>query len=125
MLERRPDLSQVLRRPESTLADVIGALPELAELSAEARLQVELDVKYAGYIDRQEEEVERQKKLETLELPEDLDYRGIAELRFEAREKLARVKPRSIGQAGRISGVNPADLTVIIIHLKKLARSSR
>jgi tRNA uridine 5-carboxymethylaminomethyl modification enzyme len=125
MLEKRPDLSQVLRRPESTLADVIGALPELGELSAEARLQVELDVKYAGYIDRQEEEVERQKKLETLELPEDLDYRSIQELRFEAREKLARVKPRSIGQAGRISGVNPADLTVIIIHLKKLARSSR
>jgi tRNA uridine 5-carboxymethylaminomethyl modification enzyme len=79
-------------------------------------------VKYEGYIERQASEVERARRLETAELPEDLDYRSIKELRFEAREKLATVRPRSLGQAGRISGVNPADLTVLIIHMKKLAR---
>jgi tRNA uridine 5-carboxymethylaminomethyl modification enzyme len=124
LLARRPDLLKVLRRPEGTLAHVLDALPELGELGAEARVQVELDSKYEGYVRRQEEEVERQKRLETTELPEDMDYRAIKELRFEAREKLARVRPRSLGQAGRISGVNPADLTVLVIHLKKRARSS-
>lgn len=125
LFARRPDLARVLRRPESTLADVEADLVELTELSAEARRQIELDVKYEGYIERQGEEVERQKRLESTALPEDLDYRAIQELRFEAREKLARVKPTSLGQAGRISGVNPADLTVLVIHLKRLARSSR
>ncbi len=117
---RRPDLARILRRPEASLADVPHE--ELDALSPEARVQVELDVKYEGYIERQAGEVERAKKLETTELPDDLDYRAIKELRFEAREKLAKVRPRSLGQAGRISGVNPADLTVLIIHLKKLAR---
>lgn len=119
LFAKRPDLARTLRRPEATLADVPH--DELATLSAEARTQVELDVKYAGYIDRQANEVERARKLEATSLPEDLDYRGVKELRFEAREKLAKVRPRSLGQAGRISGVNPADLTVLIVHLKKLA----
>ncbi|MBI3724459.1 tRNA uridine-5-carboxymethylaminomethyl(34) synthesis enzyme MnmG [bacterium] len=122
LLGRKPELARVLRRPEATLPDIDGDLPELSSLSAEAREQIELDTKYEGYIARQEEDVERSKKLESEELPEDLDYRSIQELRFEAREKLSKVRPRSIGQAGRISGVNPADLTVLIIHLKKLAR---
>jgi tRNA uridine 5-carboxymethylaminomethyl modification enzyme len=123
MLARRPDLARIIRRPESTLADVLPSLPELAALPAEARLQVELDAKYEGYIARQEEDVVRVRKLEGTELPPDLDYRTIQELRFEAREKLAKVRPRSLGQAGRISGVNPADLTVLVIHLKKLERT--
>lgn len=116
---KRPELARVLRRPEATLAEIDA--PELLELSAAARLQVELDVKYEGYIERERDSVERARRLEGTELPEDLDYRSIRELRFEAREKLAKVRPRSLGQAGRISGVNPADLTVLIIHLKKLA----
>jgi tRNA uridine 5-carboxymethylaminomethyl modification enzyme len=123
ILERKPELARIVRRPEGRLDDIIKDVPDLASLSVDARQQVELDVKYAGYIGRQEEEVERQKRLETTELPLDLDYRAIRELRFEAREKLARVRPRSLGQAGRISGVNPADLTVIVIHMKKLARA--
>ncbi len=118
LFAKRPELARVLRRPEAVLADL--GVPELAELSVEARAQVELDVKYEGYIERQASEVERARKLETTALPEELDYRSIRELRFEAREKLAKIRPRSLGQAGRISGVNPADLTVLIIHLKKL-----
>ena len=115
---KNQEAARVLRRPDATIDDVL----DFPEMSAEAREQVELDVKYEGYIDRQAEQVERAKRLEGTELPEDLDYRAIKELRFEAREKLAKVRPRSLGQAGRISGVNPADLTVLIIHLKKLAR---
>jgi tRNA uridine 5-carboxymethylaminomethyl modification enzyme len=118
LFAKRPELARVLRRPEATLAQVDA--PELGDLSEEARVQVELDVKYEGYIERQASEVQRARRLEGTRLPEDLDYRAIKELRFEAREKLARVRPRSLGQAGRISGVNPADLTVLIIHLKKL-----
>jgi tRNA uridine 5-carboxymethylaminomethyl modification enzyme len=115
---KNQEAARVLRRPDASIDDVL----DFPAMSAEAREQVELDVKYEGYIDRQAEQVERAKRLEGTELPEDLDYRSIKELRFEAREKLAKVRPRSLGQAGRISGVNPADLTVLIIHLKKLAR---
>src|SRR5207253_879105 len=117
------DLVRVLRRPENTLADVLADLPELATLSAEAQHEIKLDVKYENYIDQQAKNVLRQKKLETTKLPENLNYQSIQKLRFEAREKLARVKPRSLGQAKRISKVNPTDLTVIVIHLKKLTQA--
>ena len=81
--------------------------------------QVEIQIKYAGYIKKQLMEVEEIKRLEQKKLPEDLDYGQINGLRLEAREKLQRVQPRDIGQASRISGVNPADVSTLLIWLEQ------
>ena len=78
-----------------------------------------IGAKYRGYIDRQAQQVERFRRLEDKPLPLDLDYQSIAQLRAEAREKFARVLPRSLGQAGRISGINPADIATLLVHLKR------
>ena len=79
----------------------------------------EIQVKYQGYIKRELSEVERQKKLETKLLPPDIDYTKIVGLRLESAEKLSKIRPVSIGQAARISGVNPADISVLLIYLGK------
>ena len=81
--------------------------------------QVTIDAKYAGYIGRQGEQVERFRRLEEKRLPADLSYRAIPQLRAEARGKLERVRPVSLGQAGRISGISPADIATLLIHLKR------
>ena len=81
--------------------------------------QVTIEAKYGGYIGRQAEQVERFRRLEDKPLPADLDYRAIPQLRAEAREKFERVRPRSLGQAGRISGISPADIATLLIHLKR------
>jgi len=78
---------------------------------------VEIQVKYAGYLQRQEKQVAEFKKEESRLLPEDIDYLSIAGLRLEARQKLQEIRPLSIGQAGRISGVSPADIAVLLINL--------
>lgn len=88
-------------------------------LSVEEAEEVEIKVKYAGYIKRQEEQIEKFLKMEEILIPQDLDYDQLTSLRNESREKLKKIKPRSIGQAMRISGVNPSDISVILIHLKK------
>ena len=92
------------------------------EWSAAVAGQVEISVKYEGYIRRQMAEVEEFTRLESRLLPEELDYSGIDGLRLEAREKLAAIRPRSLGQAGRISGVSPADLAALMIFLEKEKR---
>ncbi len=78
-----------------------------------------IDAKYAGYIGRQSEQVERFRRLENKRIPSDFCYGGIAQLRAEAREKLERVRPISLGQAGRISGISPADIATLLISLKR------
>ena len=80
---------------------------------------VETEIRYAGYLEKENREAEKQKKLEDKILPSDIDYSKIEGLRLEARQKLMQVKPRSLGQAGRISGVNPADIAVLMVWLKK------
>ena len=80
-------------------------------------LTVETAVKYEGYIKRQRAEVERQARLESKKLPDDIDYKAIKGLRLEAAQKLDKIRPASVGQASRISGVNPADITVLLIYL--------
>jgi tRNA uridine 5-carboxymethylaminomethyl modification enzyme len=80
-------------------------------------LTVETDIKYNGYVEKQLSEVERRKKTEEKHLPKDIDYRSIKGLRLEAAQKLEAIRPQSIGQASRISGVNPADITVLLIYL--------
>ena len=80
---------------------------------------MEIQLKYAGYLEKQLKQVEEFKKEEARRLPEDLDYHSIAGLRLEAQEKLAAIRPLSIGQAGRISGVSPADIAVLLIYLEQ------
>ena len=80
---------------------------------------MELAVKYEGYIRRQEKQIAEMERLENRLLPEDIDYSAIQGLRLEAREKLARLRPRSLGQAGRVSGVSPADIAVLMVYLGK------
>lgn len=110
-------LDQILRRPDVSLADVWPAgrpppVPEVAE-------QVEIECKYAGYVERQARQVERFKEAESKRIPPDLDFLEIRELSAEARQKMALVRPASLGQASRIAGVSPADIAVLRVHLKK------
>jgi tRNA uridine 5-carboxymethylaminomethyl modification enzyme len=112
-------LAALLRRPAVALRDLEGLDTGAPEATEEARRQAEILVKYEGYIARQEQEVARFHRLEDQELPEDLDYQTLEGLRLEARAKLSAQRPRSLGQASRILGVSPADIAVLIAHLKR------
>ena len=111
-------MSELLRRPELDYRSLAALDPERPPLDRRTELTVEVDVKYEGYIRRQLAEVERTAKLENRRLPEELDYTVIKGLRLEAIEKLSAVRPLSVGQASRISGVSPADISVLLIYLK-------
>ena len=112
-------LADLLRRPQVSYADIAPFDPERPELSPAVTDEVEIQIKYAGYLTRQEKQVAEFKKEEARLLPENLDYAAIPGLRLEAREKLAAIRPVSIGQAGRISGVSPADIAVLLIYLEQ------
>ena len=112
-------LADLLRRPQVSYADIAPFDPERPELSPAVTDEVEIQIKYAGYLTRQEKQVEEFKKEEARLLPDDLDYAAILGLRLEAREKLTAIRPVSIGQAGRISGVSPADIAVLLIYLEQ------
>ncbi len=116
-LKSGASLADLLRRPAVTYEALSPIDPERPQLSRAIRLTVETDVKYEGYAKREQAEVERHKKLEEKKLPPDLDYASIKGLRIEAAQKLAAVKPLTLGQASRISGVNPADISVLLIYL--------
>jgi tRNA uridine 5-carboxymethylaminomethyl modification enzyme len=109
-----------LRRTEVTWEQLIGMHPPLASLSIPdaAREQVILEAKYSGYIHRQGEQVERFRKLESKSIPANFDFAAVPQLRMEAREKLSRIRPATLGQAGRISGISPADLAVLLLYLE-------
>ena len=113
-------LADLLRRPGVTYGDLTEFDPNRPVLSAAVTEEVEIQIKYAGYLARQEKQVEEFRKEESRRLPEDLDYMSIGGLRLEARQKLQEIKPLSIGQAGRISGVSPADIAVLLIYLDQL-----
>ena len=110
-------LGDLLRRPQLTYGDLARIDRERPNLPAEVVKTVETDVKYAGYIKRELAEVERQKKLEDKHIPADLDYKQIKGLRLEAGQKLDKFRPLTIGQASRISGVSPADISVLLLYL--------
>ena len=112
-------LADLLRRPEICYEDIAPFDPSRPALSKAVTEEVEIQIKYAGYLLRQEKQVEEFKKEEARLLPEDLDYASIGGLRLEARQKLQQIRPRSIGQAGRISGVSPADIAVLLIYLEQ------
>jgi len=127
-LKQKCKLSDLLRRPELTLAQVSllptdppegqDAVKQL--VLSEVRDEIQLHVKFQGYLKRQEEQVARFKKMEAMQLPEEIDYKTLSGLSNEVVEKLSKVRPRSLGQASRISGITPAAISVLQVHLKKL-----
>ncbi len=109
-------LAKILSRPESNY----DSLPKRDEsLSREVIEQVEIAVKYAGYVERQEHEIEKFKKLEDKQIPLAFDFSTVPGLRMEARQKLVKIRPATIGQAARISGVSPADVGILMVCLKR------
>ena len=117
-LKSGSSLANLLRRPAVTydlLAEIDVNRPDLPY---SVRLSVETDTKYKGYTDRQIADVERQKKFEAKLLPDTIDYTQIKGLRLEAAQKLSAIRPKTLGQAARVSGVNPADITVLMIYLE-------
>lgn len=112
-------LIDLLRRPQMTYDEVMTFDPHAPALPKAVREQVEISVKYEGYIRRQLSQVEEFEKLEQHALPADADYASIQGLRLEAREKLNAVRPLNLGQASRISGVSPADMGALMIYLEK------
>ena len=111
-------LAKMLRRPETHWEEIVARLPELASASAAAAAQAMYDVKYAGYIARQQIDIARQERLAARRIPAAFDYGTVPHLRAEAREKFDRVRPSDLAQAARISGITPADLTVLMIYLE-------
>ena len=121
LLSSGVSLAELIRRPElsySILKPVDITRPEFPkELSDEVEEQVNISIKYDGYISRQEKQVEQFKKLEKKKIPDDIDYDNVKSLRIEALQKLKEYRPSSIGQASRISGVSPADISVLLVYL--------
>ncbi|MGG0289194.1 tRNA uridine-5-carboxymethylaminomethyl(34) synthesis enzyme MnmG [Bacillus pacificus] len=118
--------SDLLRRPEMTYEHIHLLVPSEVELSDEVTEQVEIQIKYEGYIEKSLQQVERMKKMESKKIPVDIDYDAISSLASEARQKLKDVRPLSVGQASRISGVNPADISILLVYIEqgKIARVS-
>ncbi|MCE5623412.1 tRNA uridine-5-carboxymethylaminomethyl(34) synthesis enzyme MnmG [Staphylococcus pseudintermedius] len=110
---------ELLRRPEMTYETIIEILEEERQLPADVEEQVEIQTKYEGYITKSLQQVDKVKRMEQKKIPEDLDYSQIDSLATEAREKLAEVKPLNIAQASRISGVNPADISILLVYLEQ------
>jgi len=118
-LRQGTTLFELLKRPEITIEALAGKYPFLSELDQDTRELVEIETRYSGYIARQEQEVAKFRKWEAVSLPEGLDYTKVPGLSREVVEKLSRVRPESLGQASRISGITPAAITALRIHLKK------
>ena len=116
---------ELLRRPAFHWEDLEKLDPALAEVSAAAKEQAEIETKYAGYLEKQGRMIEQARKMEETRLPEDLPYLEMEHLRLEARQKLARQKPLSLGAAGRIPGVNPADIAVLTVWLEKQKQTQK
>jgi tRNA uridine 5-carboxymethylaminomethyl modification enzyme len=114
-------LIQILRRPEVGYKDLPG---RDSRLPADVVEQVEIHAKYAGYISRQENEVARFKTLEEKQIPPQFDYMEVPSLRAEARQKLMKIRPTTVGQAARISGVSPSDISIILVWLKRGSEAS-
>ena len=118
--------SDFLRRPEITYADLLRFIPENEELTRKEIEQVEIQIKYEGYIKKAMEKVEKLKRMEAKKIPENIDYAAINGLATEAKQKLQKIQPETIAQASRISGVNPADLSILMVYIEqgKIAKVS-
>lgn len=122
LLKSGTTVAELIRRPELTYEDVAPIDKNRPELPWDVKQQVEINLKYEGYIKRQMKQVEQFKKLEAKKITEDLDYEKVGSLRIEARQKLEAYRPISIGQASRISGVSPADISVLLVYLEQYRR---
>ena len=118
-VENSARLADLLRRPQVTYADIAPFDANRPELPTAVTEEVEIQIKYAGYLARQEKQVAEFKQEENRLLPDNIDYHGISGLRLEAQQKLSEIRPVSIGQASRISGVSPADIAVLLIYLEQ------
>jgi tRNA uridine 5-carboxymethylaminomethyl modification enzyme len=118
-LHNRATLAQILRRPEMTIDQLRRVRPEIPRFRLDVDAQVEIQIKYQGYVDRQLEIVERFQRMEHVRLPDDIDYSQISGLSREVCEKLTRIRPRSLGQASRIAGVTPAAISLLCFHIRK------
>ena len=112
-------LHKRLKRTETKWEELVELLPELGQVTAEVRQQVIYDVKYAGYVTRQQATVDKHKRLAKRKIPDHFDYQALPHLRMEAKEKLTRFRPTSLDQAQRISGITPADIAMVLLHLEK------
>lgn len=119
-LQNRVSLADLLRRPQVTYENLAAIDHERPALSYHSQVQVHVNIKYEGYISKQLKQIEKFKKLENRKLPHDIDYSQLDGLRLEAREKLNAFRPDSVGQASRISGISPADINVLLIHLERM-----
>ncbi|WP_394237950.1 tRNA uridine-5-carboxymethylaminomethyl(34) synthesis enzyme MnmG [Niallia oryzisoli] len=118
--------SDLLKRPEMSYEHIEQLAKSEAELDSEVKEQVEIQIKYEGYIEKSLQQVERLKKMENKKIPENIDYQAITGLATEARQKLEKIRPLSLAQASRISGVNPADISILLVYLEqgKIAKVS-
>ena len=123
LLKSGTTIAELIRRPELNYEDLAPIDKERPELPWDVKQQVEINLKYEGYIKRQMKQVEQFRKLEAKKIPEDLDYEKVGSLRIEARQKLEEYRPVSIGQASRISGVSPADISVLLVYLEQYRRA--
>lgn len=115
----------VLRRPSIALKDLAALNPELRSADAGAMEQAEIAVKYEGYLTRQQQQIDQFRRAEEALLPEDTDFMSISGLRIEARQKLQRQRPRSLGQASRMMGVSPGDVQVLMVYIEKRKHEQR
>ncbi|MHB8842451.1 MAG: tRNA uridine-5-carboxymethylaminomethyl(34) synthesis enzyme MnmG, partial [Candidatus Aquicultor sp.] len=118
-------LLELLRRPEVEVEHIEQFYPELAAASNDLKQQLAVETKYEGYVKRQHSQIRQFKRLEAKAIPVEIDYLKLNGLTIQAREALAKVRPQSIGQASRVSGVSPADVTSLLIHIEQFSRDSR
>lgn len=111
-------LTKLLKRPETQWEELSASLPELVDVDPDARQQVIYDIKYSGYVTRQQATIEKHKRLADKKIPDHFDYLRLTHLRVEAKEKLTRFRPTSLDQARRISGITPADIAMVMLHLE-------
>ncbi|WP_141500922.1 tRNA uridine-5-carboxymethylaminomethyl(34) synthesis enzyme MnmG [Paenibacillus luteus] len=121
-MEHGTDALSLLRRPEITYAMLETVVPSVPEMKEEMKEQVEIQIKYAGYIEKQLVQVARLNKMEKKRIPDDIDYNEVRSLASEAKQKLSVIRPLSIGQASRIAGVTPADISILLVHLEHYNR---
>ena len=119
-LKSGASIKELIRRPELNYMALAPIDPERPALPEDVQEQVNINIKYEGYIRRQMSQVKQFKKMEKKRIPEDIDYEDVGSLRIEARQKLSKIRPASIGQASRISGVSPADISVLLIYLEQM-----
>jgi len=124
-LESGATLADLIRRPELSYELLAAIDPERPDLPDDVKEQVNIEIKYEGYIDRQKRQVAQFEKAEKRSIPDDLDYDDVKSLRLEARQKLKEFRPENVGQASRIAGVSPADISVLLVYLKQLAYRNR